>query len=187
MIISKEERRSNSPLIVFIDLLFLLVAFFTLLLFFIQQERTISEANLERVQEMVAEVTGQQVDVREAVRQLEPIMERVMERREAQAEAERERAARAARREQRETVRLRYRITPEGAILHEGQRYTLQGFREQVVAPLRQDNWVAFRAYASPETPFGTVIESRAVLLREANEFDTYWDNVTREEASGGN
>ncbi|HKJ92745.1 MAG TPA: hypothetical protein VJ957_06235, partial [Longimicrobiales bacterium] len=60
--------------------------------------------------------------------------------------------------------------------------YTLGTFLAQVVAPLRKDHWVAFRAYAAPQTPFGSVIEQRQVLLKDSNEFDTYWDNVTREE-----
>ena len=44
---------------------------------------------------------------------------------------------------------------------------------------LRKDRWIAFRAFAGPQTPFGTVVRLRRRLLKGSGEFDTYWDNVT--------
>jgi len=48
-----------------------------------------------------------------------------------------------------------------------------------VVDPMREDHWIAFRAFAQPGTPFGTVVQARRKLLEGQNEFDTYWDNLT--------
>lgn len=186
MIIAPEERSSRGPLVAFMDLLFLLVAFFVLLLFFIHERNQLSDQQLEAVQEQLARVTGEEVQVPEALDALEMVVERFLTAREAEIQAERKAAARRARRAARETVRLEYTLNARGRIVYEERTYTVQGFLDQVVAPLREEHWVAFRAYASPETPFGSVVAHRRVLLKDSNEFDTYWDNVTRKRAEGG-
>ncbi|HKJ00438.1 MAG TPA: hypothetical protein VKB51_18345 [bacterium] len=182
MIIAPEEKSSRGPLIAFIDLLFLVVAFFTLVIFFLQHHQTLSQQQLKIVQEKLAAVTGEQVDVPQALETLQKVVDKYVATREAKREQEKAAAARRERKAQRETVRLEYTIGAGGRIHHEGKTYTLGTFLAQVVAPLRKDHWVAFRAYAAPQTPFGSVIEQRQVLLKDSNEFDTYWDNVTREE-----
>ncbi|HEX9843343.1 MAG TPA: hypothetical protein VGC20_11365 [bacterium] len=182
MNIAPEERSSRGPLIAFIDLLFLLVAFFTLLLFFVQQRQQISQQSLEAVQQNLARITGEQVDVPQALETLERMVERVVASREQEQERERLLAERQKRRERRDTVRLEYTIGPSGRIVHEGKTYSAPDFLERVVTPLRKSKWVAFRAYAAPETPFGAVVDHRQLLLKDSNEFDTYWDNVARTE-----
>ena len=69
MITYSEERRSQGPLIVFIDLLFLLVAFFVLLLFFVRGHQEISEQALETMQESLSRITGEEMKVPEALQQ----------------------------------------------------------------------------------------------------------------------
>ena len=182
MIISPEEKSSRGPLIAFIDLLFLLVAFFTLLLFFIQQRQQISQQALEQVQQNLARITGEQVDVPKALETLEHMVDTFVASKEQEQERERALAERQKRRARRDTVRLEYTIGPSGRIRYEGKTYSAQDFLDRVVAPLRENKWVAFRAYAAPETPFGAVVAHRQLLLKDSNEFDTYWDNVTRTE-----
>ncbi len=83
------------------------------------------------------------------------------------------------RRAAKDRVRLEYHVLENGVIRYEGVSMTLERFLGEVLAPLREDHWVSLRGYARPETPFGTVIETRSRLLRDQGEFDTYWDNVT--------
>ncbi len=160
------EIRAQGPLVSFVDLLFLLVAFFTLLLFFIQQERTMAVEELERTQERL-EV-------------LEPFMEQITTLREVQQEKRRREHERDLRRASKDRVRLEYRVLENGTIRYAGDSMTLDRFLSEVLAPLRERHWVSLRGYANAETPFGTVIETRSRLLREQGEFDTYWDNVAR-------
>jgi hypothetical protein len=110
---------------------------------------------------------------------LERVADRLSASRKSEAERERALAERQRRKAQRGTVRLEYKITPSGKIEHEGRTYEARAFLMQVVAPLRVKSWVAFRAYATPETAFGTVVSHRKLLLEGSNEFDTYWDNVS--------
>jgi hypothetical protein len=180
MIIAPEERSTRGPLFAFIDLLFLLVAFFTLLVFFIQQRQQLTSTQIETVQQQLARVTGEEVDVPQALETLERVVERFIATREVEEQREREAAERLARRATRGTVRLEYTITPDGRIRHEGRSYDAEAFVRAVVTPLRQEHWLAFRAYAAPQTPFGTVVAHRQALLRDSNEFDTYWDNLAR-------
>lgn len=183
MIIAGEERSSRGPLIVFLDLLFLLVAFFTLLLFFLQERHQLSDRQLEAVQQQLSRVVGEEVQVPEALDALEMVVERFITAQEAEMERERERAERRKRRAARTTVKLEYQLDAGGRIVYDGRPYGVRSFLEQVVKPLRAEHWVAFRAYAAPQTPFGDVVAHRRVLLKDSNEFDTYWDNVTRERA----
>ena len=160
------EKRSQGPLVSFVDLLFLLVAFFTLLLFFVQQQRT------EAVQEL--ELTQERLEV------LEPFMEQITTLRETQDKKRRREQERELRRAAKDRVRLEYHVLENGVIRYEGGSMTLERFLGEVLAPLRERHWVSLRGYSHPETPFGTVIETRSRLLRDQGEFDTYWDNVTR-------
>jgi hypothetical protein len=180
MIIAPEEKSSRGPLIAFIDLLFLLVAFFTLLLFFVQQRHQVSQEALQKMQQSLSAITGEQVDVPKALETLQQVVQQVVTTREQQQERERVLAERQQRRAKRDVVRLEYTIRPGGNIAYEGKAYRIEDFLTQVVAPLRKAHWVAFRAYAAPQTPFGTVVDHRQLLLKDSTEFDTYWDNVTR-------
>lgn len=186
MIIAGEEKRSQGPLIVFIDLLFLLVAFFVLLLFFIQSRQDISEKEMEQVEQSLARITGEEVSLPKALSQLETIVDRFLSEQKQDLEKQRQLARRRQRKAQRKSVRLEYNITPAGNIRYEGQSYAPGKFMAKVVNPLRRKNWITFRGYASPETPFGKVIASRRLLLKEANEFDTYWDNISRNKGQAG-
>ncbi len=180
--IATEEKTSRGPLIAFIDLLFLLVAFFVLLLFFVQQRHQLSEQQLQIVQQNLARITGEQVDVPKALESLEQIADRFVATQQAQQEREHKLAERTRRRAQHDTVRLEYTIAADGHIRYDGKSYDIEVFLKQVVEPLRKQHWVGFRAYAAPETPFGAVVEHRQALLQDASEFDTYWDNVPRQE-----
>lgn len=160
------EKRAQGPLVSFVDLLFLLVAFFTLLLFFVQQQRTEAVQELEQTQERL-----------EA---LEPFMEQITTLRETQDKKRRREQERELRRAAKDRVRLEYHVLENGVIRYEGGSMTLERFLGEVLAPLRERHWVSLRGYSRPETPFGTVIETRSRLLRDQGEFDTYWDNVTR-------
>lgn len=180
MIIASEEKKSQGPLIVFIDLLFLLVAFFVLLLFFIQSRQDISDQEMEQVEKSLARITGEEVSLPEALSQLETIVDRFLSDQKQDRERQRQLARRRQRKASRESVRLEYNITSAGNFLYEGRPYTPGKFMARVVNPLREKNWITFRGYASPETPFGKVIATRRLLLKDSNEFDTYWDNISR-------
>ena len=109
-------------------------------------------------------------------------MKEYVSERELAKQRERRLANRRKRRAQRATARLEYQLEPDGRIRYKNRLYTLAGFRRDVVTPLRRRKWVSFRAFAGPVIPFGLVVESRRYMLRDGNEFDAYWDNVTRTE-----
>ena len=180
MIIATEEKKTNGALIVFVDLLFLLIAFFTLLLFFLQERHRISEKNLDAVEKSLSQITGKEMAIPEALAKLETFVKKYVSEEELAKQRERKLADRRKRRAQRITTRLEYKLEPDGRIRYQNRLYTLAGFRRDVVTPLRRRKWVSFRAFAGPQTPFGLVITSRRFMLRNGNEFDTYWDNVTR-------
>ena len=175
------EKRSQGPLVATIDLLFLLICFFVLLLFFMQQQRTQAQTDLEALQQTLARITGEQEsDVREALTKIEPLLEMFMVRQREEVERQRKLTARDVRRRQRETVRLEYSVLPGNRIQYEGRTYSVSEFRARVVNQLRRGNWIAFRATANPETPFGEVVAHRQLVLENMSEFDTYWDNVSQ-------
>jgi hypothetical protein len=181
------ERKSWGPLIATIDLLFLVLAFFTLLLFFVQKEREQARVKLERVEGSLAAALPEGIVSPEArgnamVELVERLMaiQKVEQDRQAKLERQEER------RQMRRTVRINYEVLPGGRIVYEGRTYSPSEFRSQVVAPLRRSNWLAFRAYAAAETPFGEVVATRRQLLENGAEFDTYWDNLTDSGASPG-
>lgn len=187
MIAQRTEKRSSGPLFAFIDLLFLIVAFFTLLIFFTDTKRSEVEAELEETQQQLAAVVEERDVYQATMANLGPLMEQFMSQQRREAERRRELAARDLRRRQRPRVRVEYQITEQGRIAYQDRLYTLEEFKAQVIDPLRETSWIAFHGFARPETPFGTVVHSRRVLLRGQGEFDTYWDNLTRREppASG--
>ncbi|HUJ77319.1 MAG TPA: hypothetical protein VL359_20810, partial [bacterium] len=82
----------------------------------------------------------------------------------------------------RPIVRLDYQLLPGNRVLYQGRQYALGRFKSQVVDPLRAHNWIAFRAYAPPQIPFGQVVASRRLLLDNGGDFDTYWDNLTEQD-----
>jgi hypothetical protein len=177
------ERKSWGPLIATIDLLFLVVAFFTLLLFFVQQEREQARMQLNQVQQSLAgALPPSAATPEERSNALVELVDRLM----ALEKADQDRQAQAQRQDERrrlrKTVRVNYQVLPGGRIRFEDRAYTPQAFRSEVVARLRKDSWLAFRAYAPPQTPFGEVVATRKLLLENGGEFDTYWDNL----AEGG-
>lgn len=177
------ERKSWGPLIATIDLLFLVVAFFALLLFFVQQEREQTRVQLNQVQESLAGAMPASAETPAArgnalVELAERLMALDKQDQDRQAQAQRQ----DERRRVRKTVRVHYEVLPGGRIQFEGRAYTPQQFKSEVVAPMRKDSWLAFRAYAAPQTPFGEVVATRKLLLENGAEFDTYWDNL----AEGG-
>jgi len=156
------ERKSWGPLIATIDLLFLVVAFFTLMLFFVQKEREQTRMQLNQVQESLAGAMPATAETPEArgnalVNLVERLMNLQREDQDRQAQAQRQ----DERRRTRKTVRVNYEVLPGGRIQFEGKAYTPQEFRNLVVAPMRKDSWLAFRAYAPPRTPFGEVVATR--------------------------
>jgi len=179
MIIATEEKKTNGALIVFVDLLFLLIAFFTLLLFFLQERHRISEKNLDAVEKSLSQITGKEMAIPEALAKLETFVKKYVSEEELAKQRERKLANRQKRRAQRNTFRLEYKLESDGRIRYQNRLYTLEAFRREVVTPLRRRKWVSFRAFAGPQTPFGLVIDSRRFMLKNGNEFDTYWDNVT--------
>lgn len=187
MIIATEEKKSNSSLIVFIDLLFLLIAFFTLLLFFLQERHRISEKNLDAVEKSLSQITGEEMAIPEALAKLQTFVKKYVSEEELAKQRERRLANRRKRKARRTTVRLEYKLETDGRIRFQNRLYTLAAFRRDVVTPMRRRKWVSLRAFAGPQTPFGLVIKSRRFMLRDGNEFDTYWDNVTGTKKQAGN
>lgn len=172
------ERKSWGPLIATIDLLFLVVAFFTLLLFFVQRERQQAEYQLSRVQESAGTLSMAAESAETRGNALVTLVERLMtlqkEDQDRQVQVQRQ----EERRRTRATVRVNYEVRPDGRIVYEGKAYAPREFRSQVVVPLRKDRWLALRAHAPPDTPFGEVVATRKLLLENGGEFDTYWDNL---------
>ena len=182
------EKRSQGPLVATIDLLFLLLCFFLLIMFFQQKNKSSAEAQLEAAQQTLARVTGEPpANVPKMLQTLEPVLQTFMVQQRQEAERQRELVARELRRQERETVKLSYHILPGNRVVYEARAYSMADFKAKVVDPLRADKWIAFRALARPETPFGEVVAGRRVLLDNSGEFDTYWDNVTQQtpEADG--
>jgi hypothetical protein len=179
MITVQPERRSTGPLVATIDLLFLVVAFFVLVLFFLQQQQKQSIQQLESTQQQLEAVTEQKTTIERVMERVEPFLPKIEALQKAEMEQRRAEEARAARKRQKEGQRIEYQILPDGSVHYEGRSYGLEQFSREVVEPMRQTRWLSFRAFAPPETPFGTVVESRRRLLEGQGEFDTYWDNVT--------
>lgn len=175
-----EERRATGPLFAFIDLLFLLVAFLVLVLFFVQFRKSEAQVKLEQVQEKLAVSEEERSAIEKTLETLTPLIEQFTLKNNRELERRRAREAREIRRRRRTTVKVEYRIEKGGGIEYEGRRYTLEAFKKGVIQKLRKDNWIAFRAYAAPETAFGTVVQFRRDLLESSGEFDTYWDNLTQ-------
>lgn len=175
-----EEKSSRGGLIAFIDLMFLLVAFLVLLLFFVQKRDQLSQAQMEAVQENLARITGEDVNVPQVLETLELVVDRFLAAREAEIERAHLAAERRKRKAARTTVKLEYAIGGLGQIIYESRTYDTERFLREVVEPMRGKHWIAFRAYATADTPFGAVVEHRQALLKGSNEFDTYWDNILR-------
>ena len=175
-----EEKRTQGHLFAFIDLLFLLVAFFILVLFFVRDRKVEAVTAMEQVQQKLAAVGEEQTSIQATVTALAPMIEQFGLRKIKEAEQRRDQAARDLRRRRRTTLKLEYQIERNGKILYKDRRYSLDAFRTGIVERLRKLHWIAFRAYASPETPFGLVVNYRRAVLADRSEFDTYWDNLTK-------
>jgi len=174
------ERKSWGPLIATIDLLFLVVAFFTLLLFFVQKERAQTKTQLNQVEESLAAAIPPSATTNEARgNAMVTLVERLMSLQKEEQLKEVQAQQREERRKSRPTMRVSYQVLPGGRIFYEGNTYPIAEFRAKVIAPARQANWLAIRAYAPPDTPFGEVVAMRKLLLENGGEFDTYWDNLT--------
>ena len=177
------EKKSQGGLFAFIDLLFLLVAFMVLVIFFIKNVKSEAEVRLESAQDKLATLEQEKSALDEALSKIAPLLDQFNIQQHKEAERRRALAARDLRRKARDKIKLSYRIAPDGTIFHRGKSYTMENFKAQVVDKLREDKWIAFRAYASPETSFGTVVRFRGKLLKNSGEFDTYWDNVTSKDS----
>jgi hypothetical protein len=185
MSLAPSERKSWGPLIATIDLLFLVVAFFVLLLFFVQRDREQARVKLEQVQESLAGAMPATAQTEEARgNAMVELVDRLMALEKKDQDKQAQAQSRDERQRQRKTVRVNYQVLPGGRILYEGQAYSPQEFRSHVVGPLRKGSWLAFRAYASPLTPFGEVVATRKLLLESGGEFDTYWDNLAEAAAA---
>lgn len=180
MIFSAEEKKSQGGLFAFIDLLFLLVAFMVLVLFFIKNVKSEAEVRLKHAQEKISTLEQDKSALDEAISKIAPILDKFAVQERKQAERRRALAARDLRRRARDKVKVTYQIAPDGRVNYLGKTYTLDAFKKQVVDKLRKDKWIAFRAYAQPNTPFGKVVAFRKKLLKGSGEFDTYWDNVSK-------
>ena len=181
MIAATPERRSQGALITFVDLLFLLIAFFVLLLFFIQQQRAVVEIELEEKQAQLESMEQEKSAIEAVIEEVQPYIAQFNSLRRVEKERKRAEAARDLRRQRKGRVKLEYVVLENGEILHQEQRYSVERFIRDVVAPMRETEWISFRAFARPETPFGRVVGSRRKLLVDQGEFDTYWDNLTRQ------
>jgi hypothetical protein len=174
------ERKSWGPLIAMIDLLFLVVAFFTLLLFFVQKERDRAQVRVNRMQETLAAAMPQ--DTAPSPERQGNAMVNFVERLMAIQKEEQDRQAQAQQRDERRRLRpverVNYQVLAGGSIVYEGRTYRAGEFKSEVVDRARQTHWLAIRAYAPPETPFGDVVAMRKLLLENGGEFDTYWDNL---------
>jgi hypothetical protein len=185
MSLAPSERKSWGPLIATIDLLFLVVAFFTLLLFFVQKERAQTQVRLNQVEESLAAALPPSAETEEQRgNALVTLVERLMTVQKAEQLREVQAQQREERRKTRPTMRVNYQVLPGGKILYDGQTYTPAEFKAHVIDPSRQGSWLAIRAHAPPETPFGEVVAMRKLLLENGGEFDTYWDNLA--EAGNG-
>jgi biopolymer transport protein ExbD len=179
MITVSEERRATGPLIAFIDLLFLLVAFFVLVLFFVQQRKSDAEVHLEQAQQQLQAVQAEKSAVERVLEEVQPFVGEIQVMRKAAEERRRAEEARALRKRQKETFRLDYEVLPGNLVRYEGRAFAVERFAADVVEPLREQYWIGFRALARPDTPFGQVVHARRVVLEHQQEFDTYWDNLT--------
>ena len=183
MIFIAEEKRSQGGLFAFIDLLFLLVAFMVLVLFFIKNIKSEAEVRLESAQTKLATLEQEKSALDEALSKIAPILDKFALQQQKEVERRRALAARDLRRRSRDKIKISYRIAPNGKIDFRGGIYTVEEFKARVVKELRKDKWIAFYAYASPKTTFGTVVNFRKKLLKNSGEFDTYWDNVTSKDS----
>ena len=171
------EKHSQGGLFAFIDLLFLLVAFLVLMIFFMQLKKASAEVELEQVQERLEAAEETKSVLEETLERLAPVIEQFTVRESREAEKRRAAAAKEIRRKSRTTARLNYSIEQDGSIRYNDRSYTMAQFT-RLVEELRKDQWISFRATASPDTPFGTVVAQRRILLENSGEFDTYWDNL---------
>jgi hypothetical protein len=173
------ERKSWGPLIATIDLLFLVVAFFTLLLFFVQKERQHAQVRLSQVEETLANAVPSLADAPEQHgNALVTLVERLMTLQKREQNRQLQVQQREELRHTRPIARINYEVRPGGAIVYDGRTLTPREFKADVIDPARKTSWLAIRAYAPPETPFGDVVAMRKLLLENGAEFDTYWDNL---------
>jgi hypothetical protein len=180
------ERKSWGPLIATIDLLFLVVAFFTLLLFYVQKDRHQATVRLNQVEESLAAAMPQNQSPEQRGNALVKLVDRLMVIQKEEKTREQQAADREERHHMRATVRVNYQVLPGGRIVYEGHTYTPQQFKAAVIDPARKSNWLAIRATASPQTPFGEVVAMRKLLLDNGGEFDSYWDNLTDNSTPAG-
>ena len=173
------EKRSQGALFAFIDLLFLLVAFLVLVLFFVKTTKSEAEVRLEAARDKLATLEEKKSAMDAALAKVAPVLERFALQQRKDAERRRALAVKDKRRKARATVKVSYRIERDGTIIYQKRAYSLEQFKTRVVDELRKDRWIAFRAFAGPKTPFGTVVRFRRRLLKGSGEFDTYWDNLT--------
>lgn len=162
------ERHSQAALLVFVDLLFLLIALFTILLFYSSRQ---SAATRTAMEQAAGRILGREVELSEALDTLTPALQELMEER-------RVRETKSQRRAERTVQVVRYTLEPNGDLFYKGKSYMPEAFAAQVLAPLRKQHWISLRAYAPSQVSFGQVVRMRRILLRQRGEFDSYWDNI---------
>lgn len=181
------ERKSWGPLIATIDLLFLVVAFFTLLLFFVQKEREQAKVQVNKMQETLAAALPEANRTpEEKGNAMVTLVERLMAIQKDEQDRQEQAQKREERRRMRPIERVNYQVLPGGTIVYDGRRFSADEFKSQVIDTARKSHWLAIRAYAPPETPFGEVVAMRKLLLDNGGEFDTYWDNLSESATSPG-
>ena len=172
------ERKSWGPLIATIDLLFLVVAFFTLLLFFVQKEREHAKVQVSQMEEALKAGLPEATPPEQQGSAMVQLVERLMTIQKDEKDRQAQIAQREERRRMRSIEKVNYEVLPGGSIVYEGRTYRADEFKSLVIDPARRTHWLAIRAYALPETPFGQVVAMRKLLLDNGGEFDTYWDNL---------
>lgn len=166
-----EDKRSAGSLVAFIDLLFLLVCFFVVLLYQTSKETREKQQQVEMIE--------QQMNTAEIViQQLKPLAETGLNYLQKKKKSEQLALKKQERFKTREILRIEYEVLKEGSILYQKESMDFEKFMEMIVKPARKQYWLAFRSSAKGSVPFGKVIEIRKMLLKERNEFDTYWSNL---------
>lgn len=82
--------------------------------------------------------------------------------------------------QQRAVVKIEYNVASESGLYYQGEYFEVQNFLEQIIQPIRQDSWINFISYASPDISFGKVVKIRQQLLKNREEFDTFWSSTDR-------
>lgn len=176
-----EEKKTTGNLVAFIDLLFLMICFFVFLLNQTGKKSEVREMFIESVQEQLIKTREKYQSAKKKIEYLQPLAETALQTVEEKKLAEAKRLAKFRRFQMRPVEILTCHITKVGTIIYQDKEMTTQQFFDEVVSPLRETSWIAFRAYAEPQVPFGMIIEVRKNILKNKGEFDTFWSNLGKQ------